>query len=181
MASALQQFYAGRVIFITGGSGFLGKLLLLKLLQSCPDIGGIIICLREKRGQSCRERLFNIHETTAWVFWRAGSVPEDQLGESTHRIVIVTSTEGPFRNVSIVCHKRDFVTVVKYWRMQAMCQPNHYHKETKAIKGRFEGPISLKWREISNEWLGATVFSFRVFISFYLFLYHTVHVVSLWC
>jgi len=55
MASILQQFYAGLVIFITGGNGFLGKLLLLKLLQSCPDIGGIIMLLREKRGQSCRE------------------------------------------------------------------------------------------------------------------------------
>ena len=60
MASELQQFYDGLVVFITGGSGFLGKLLLLKLLQSCPDFGGIIMLLREKRGQSCRERLFSI-------------------------------------------------------------------------------------------------------------------------
>jgi fatty acyl-CoA reductase len=60
MASTLQKFYGGLVIFITGGTGFLGKLLLLKLLQSCPDIGGIIMLLREKRGQSCRERLFSV-------------------------------------------------------------------------------------------------------------------------
>jgi fatty acyl-CoA reductase len=60
MTSVLQQFYAGLVIFITGGTGFMGKLLLLKLLQSCPDIGGIIVLLRERRGQSCQERLLNI-------------------------------------------------------------------------------------------------------------------------
>jgi hypothetical protein len=42
MASTLQQFYAGPVIFITGGNGFLGK----QLLQSYPDIGSIIMCLR---------------------------------------------------------------------------------------------------------------------------------------
>jgi len=60
MASRLQKFYAGLVVFITGGTGFLGKLLLLRLLQLCPDIGGIIMLLREKHGQSCRERLFNI-------------------------------------------------------------------------------------------------------------------------
>jgi len=58
MVSTLQQFYAGLVIFITGVSGFLGKLLLLKLLQLCPDIGGIIMCLRKKRGQ----RLSDISE-----------------------------------------------------------------------------------------------------------------------
>jgi len=60
MASRLQKFYAGLVIFITRGTGFLGKLLLLKLLELCPDIGGIIMQLREKCGQSCWERLFNI-------------------------------------------------------------------------------------------------------------------------
>jgi len=52
MASKIQQFYAGLVILITGGSGFLGKLLLLKLLKSCPDIGGIIMCLGKKCGQT---------------------------------------------------------------------------------------------------------------------------------
>ena len=53
IVSTLHQFYAGLVIFITGGSGFLGKLLLLllKLLQLCPNIGGIIMCLRMKCGQ----------------------------------------------------------------------------------------------------------------------------------
>ena len=60
MALSIQNFYAGLVIFITGGTGFLGKLLLLKLLQSCPDVGGIVMCLREKRGQSSWERLFKI-------------------------------------------------------------------------------------------------------------------------
>jgi thioester reductase-like protein len=57
MTPKLQKFYAGLVIFITEGTGFMGKLLLLKLLQSCPDVEGIIVLLREKRGQSCRERL----------------------------------------------------------------------------------------------------------------------------
>ena len=58
IVSTLNQFYAGLVIFITGGSGFLGKLLLLKLLQLCLNIGGIIMCLRMKRGQ----RLFDISQ-----------------------------------------------------------------------------------------------------------------------
>jgi len=60
MLSTVQQFYGGLVILITGGTGFLGKLLLLKLLQSCADFGGIIVLLREKRGLSCRQRLFDM-------------------------------------------------------------------------------------------------------------------------
>jgi len=60
MASLLQKFYEGRVVLLTGGTGFLGKVLLLKLLHSCPDIGAIIVFLRKKNGQSCQERLNNI-------------------------------------------------------------------------------------------------------------------------
>jgi hypothetical protein len=60
MASILQKFYEGRVVLLTGGTGFLGKVLLLKLLHSCPDIGAIILILRKKHGQSCQERLFDI-------------------------------------------------------------------------------------------------------------------------
>lgn len=32
--SAIQRFYDGRVVFITGGSGFMGKLLIEKLFRS---------------------------------------------------------------------------------------------------------------------------------------------------
>jgi thioester reductase-like protein len=60
MASILQKFYEGRVVLLTGGTGFLGKVLLLKLLHSCPDIGAIIVFLRKKNGQSCQERLHNM-------------------------------------------------------------------------------------------------------------------------
>ena len=56
MASTVQQFFGGLVIFTTRGTGFLWKLLLLKLVQPCD----IIVLLREKRGHSCRQRLFNV-------------------------------------------------------------------------------------------------------------------------
>jgi len=39
IASTLQQFYAGLVIFITGRSGFLGKPLLLKLYSRAQILG----------------------------------------------------------------------------------------------------------------------------------------------
>jgi ABC-type transporter Mla maintaining outer membrane lipid asymmetry ATPase subunit MlaF len=67
MASKIKKFYEGRVVFLTGGSGFFGKVLLLKLLQSCPNIKGIIALLRKKHGQSCKERLFNILSSSVSV------------------------------------------------------------------------------------------------------------------
>jgi FlaA1/EpsC-like NDP-sugar epimerase len=60
MATTLQKFYEGKVVLLTGASGFLGKVLLLKLLLSCPDIKRIFVLLRRKNEYSCSERLSKI-------------------------------------------------------------------------------------------------------------------------
>jgi fatty acyl-CoA reductase len=57
MATTLQKFYQGKVVLVTGASGFLGKVLLMKLLQSCPDFKRIIVLLRRKNEDSCSDRL----------------------------------------------------------------------------------------------------------------------------
>lgn len=57
---SIPQFYAGQEIFVTGGSGFMGKVLIEKLLRSCPDIKVIFILLRPKRGKTIEERLQKI-------------------------------------------------------------------------------------------------------------------------
>ena len=53
----IPEFYAGQEIFVTGGSGFMGKVLIEKLLRSCPDIKTIYVLLRPKKGKSIEERL----------------------------------------------------------------------------------------------------------------------------
>ncbi|XP_039953324.1 putative fatty acyl-CoA reductase CG5065 [Bactrocera neohumeralis] len=54
---SIPQFYAGRSVFITGGTGFMGKVLVEKLLRSCPDIKNIYLLIRPKRGQEVSARL----------------------------------------------------------------------------------------------------------------------------
>ncbi|XP_076668282.1 putative fatty acyl-CoA reductase CG5065 [Andrena cerasifolii] len=56
-SSSIAGFYAGRSILITGGSGFLGKVLIEKLLRSCPDVREIYLLMRPKKGLSIEERL----------------------------------------------------------------------------------------------------------------------------
>ncbi|CAN7993773.1 unnamed protein product, partial [Ixodes pacificus] len=54
--SEVQRFYQDEVIFITGVTGFLGKVLLEKLLRSCPGIERIYLLIRPKRNLSPTER-----------------------------------------------------------------------------------------------------------------------------
>jgi len=53
----IPEFYAGKELFVTGFTGFMGKVLIEKLLRSCPDIKAIYVLLRPKKGNSIGERL----------------------------------------------------------------------------------------------------------------------------
>ncbi|XP_054708693.1 fatty acyl-CoA reductase 1-like [Uloborus diversus] len=55
--STISAFYEGRSVFVTGATGFVGKVLLEKLLRSCPGIKNVYILMREKRGKDPRQRL----------------------------------------------------------------------------------------------------------------------------
>ncbi|KAI5640430.1 male sterility protein domain-containing protein [Phthorimaea operculella] len=53
---AIADFYDGAVVMVTGGTGFVGKALLEKLLRSCPGIDTIYILMRPKRGLTVDQR-----------------------------------------------------------------------------------------------------------------------------
>lgn len=53
----VQEFYKGKTIFITGASGFMGKVLLEKLLYSCSELNQVIILMRPKREKTPEKRL----------------------------------------------------------------------------------------------------------------------------
>jgi len=55
--SSVQEFYKDKTIFITGGSGFMGKVLIEKLLYSCSDLKEIIVLMREKHGKTGKMRV----------------------------------------------------------------------------------------------------------------------------
>ncbi|KAF5281654.1 hypothetical protein FQR65_LT14584 [Abscondita terminalis] len=55
--SSVADFYLGKTVFITGGTGFMGKVLLEKLLRSCPGVAQIYLLIRPRKGQSAHERL----------------------------------------------------------------------------------------------------------------------------
>jgi fatty acyl-CoA reductase len=54
---SIQDFYVGRSIFITGATGFMGKVLVEKLLRSCPGIDRVYLLIRPKTDKDVRFRL----------------------------------------------------------------------------------------------------------------------------
>ncbi|XP_063545690.1 putative fatty acyl-CoA reductase CG5065 isoform X2 [Cydia strobilella] len=53
----IPQFFAGRSVLITGATGFVGKVLVERLLSTCPDISTLHLLLRVKKGATPTERL----------------------------------------------------------------------------------------------------------------------------
>ena len=58
--TAIREFYANKSVLVTGGTGFVGKLLIEKLLSSCEGIDKIYCLIRDKNGRSAEERLNEI-------------------------------------------------------------------------------------------------------------------------
>lgn len=55
--SEVQAFYAGKNIFITGGTGFVGLCLIEKILRCIPNVGKIYLLMRPKKGVEIAARL----------------------------------------------------------------------------------------------------------------------------
>uniref|UniRef100_A0A8C8HZY8 Fatty acyl-CoA reductase n=1 Tax=Oncorhynchus tshawytscha TaxID=74940 RepID=A0A8C8HZY8_ONCTS len=54
---SIADYYAGKNVLITGATGFMGKVLVEKLLRSCPEVQTLYLLVRPKAGQSMHERV----------------------------------------------------------------------------------------------------------------------------
>lgn len=54
--SQIAEFYAGKTVFLTGVTGFLGKIVLAQLFTFCPEIKKVFCLIRGRSGVSAAAR-----------------------------------------------------------------------------------------------------------------------------
>ncbi|KAM3955185.1 fatty acyl-CoA reductase wat [Aphomia sociella] len=93
--TAIQQFYTDQCVFITGGTGFLGKVLIEKLLRSCGDVDTIYVLIRSKKGKDPTVRLHEMLDE--FLFFRA----HEENPKGIHKVVpIIGDMELPGLGIS---------------------------------------------------------------------------------
>ena len=58
--TGVAEFFVGRYVLVTGATGFMGKVLVEKLVRSCPGLAGVYILVRTKRDEEPQRRLDKI-------------------------------------------------------------------------------------------------------------------------
>uniref|UniRef100_T1I694 Fatty acyl-CoA reductase n=1 Tax=Rhodnius prolixus TaxID=13249 RepID=T1I694_RHOPR len=107
--SAIQSFYEGGSILVTGATGFVGKALVEKLLRSCPGIQNIFLLIRAKKGLHPQARLKELLNNAVFdrvrdtgvlekIIAVGGDVMEPELGLSE------SDKERLFQQVTVVFH-----------------------------------------------------------------------------
>jgi len=92
--SPIRQFYQGKTVFITGATGFMGKVLLEKLLRS-TEVSRVYLLIRPKKGVPTQARLHTLMEAAVFDRLRkdnkeflhkveavSGDITEESLGLS---------------------------------------------------------------------------------------------------
>ncbi|XP_018335470.1 putative fatty acyl-CoA reductase CG5065 isoform X2 [Agrilus planipennis] len=108
---SISRWYKGKSVFITGATGFMGKVLIEKLLYQCPEIKEIYIFLRSKRGRSPEQRIADMFKLPMFQRLKKvdpdaikkiksihGDIIQENLGLSTAEQSVLTE------NVSVIFH-----------------------------------------------------------------------------
>ena len=77
--SQIAGFFKGKSVFITGATGFMGKVLVEKLLRSCNEVKSVYVLLRTKKGMDIESRLQKLFQVN--IFDKIRADEPQQLGK----------------------------------------------------------------------------------------------------
>ncbi|XP_075988907.1 putative fatty acyl-CoA reductase CG5065 [Anticarsia gemmatalis] len=109
----IPQYFAGREVFITGATGFMGKVLVERLLWTCPEVGRLHLLLRRKKDVAPEKRLKKLKQSQVFDVIRqqcpqrldklcivAGDVTKPKLGMSRDAIQELSQVSVVFHSAA---------------------------------------------------------------------------------
>ncbi|KAL6427481.1 hypothetical protein ACFW04_008770 [Cataglyphis niger] len=102
--SPIQEFYYGQSIFLTGGTGFMGKLLIEKLLRTCSGVASIYLLVRPKKGKDVHQRTEEIFDDPLFTKLR------DEQPKFRHQIVAIA---GDCSQPNLGMSSQDRATIIR--------------------------------------------------------------------
>lgn len=66
---SVEEFFANSVILITGGTGFVGKVLLEKLLRCCPRISTVYLLIRSSKRETIEQKFHKFLKNPVSIFY----------------------------------------------------------------------------------------------------------------
>ncbi|XP_059622563.1 putative fatty acyl-CoA reductase CG8303 [Phlebotomus argentipes] len=102
----IKDYFSGRSVLLTGGTGFIGMALIEGLLSASPDLGRVFVLVREKRGMSPEERVARLLSSEIFAHLSAEALAKvvPVVGELT--------AENLGLSAAVLAQIRDSVSVV---------------------------------------------------------------------
>ncbi|XP_065208709.1 putative fatty acyl-CoA reductase CG5065 [Planococcus citri] len=124
--SQISTFYAYKKVLITGATGFMGKVLVWKLLHSCPQLDTIFVLMRPKHGKPSLTRKTEFFNSPVFENFKkenpkvlqkvvliGGDVGEDRLGLSDKdRDMLIDQVSIIFHSAAILKMNADLRTAI---------------------------------------------------------------------
>ena len=106
----VREFYRGKKVFITGCTGFLGKVVLEKMLRDVSDVGMIYIMVRPKRRIDPMDRIKNeiLSSPCFYHLWKIHG-GEDKFVEFATKKIRPIQGDMLKENVGLSDADRDFI------------------------------------------------------------------------
>ncbi|GBP48658.1 Putative fatty acyl-CoA reductase CG5065 [Eumeta japonica] len=124
--SEVVRYYEGRSVFVTGATGFMGKVLVERLLTACPGIEKIYLLLRQKKDINPEGRLQKLKQSMVFEKLRRsnptqldklvalwGDITEPDLGLTREAISMMDSVSIVFHTAATVKFDEELSLAVK--------------------------------------------------------------------
>ncbi|KOB65122.1 Uncharacterized protein OBRU01_20787, partial [Operophtera brumata] len=142
--SDIQQFYRNSTVFLTGGSGFMGKQMIEKLFRSC-QLTKIFILLRPKKGKQIQERLDEMFQDPVDVIYHMAATTRF---DEVLRLATLINVRGTREAISLgkACKKLKYTIPDPFCRSFVHVSTAYTHAMSSLIKKEvyerfYESPI----------------------------------------